>query len=153
MSDDIRIRAVARGDYDAWLPLWQGYNAFYGRSGATAVAPAITAATWGRFFDAYEPLWALIAEREGALVGLVHYLYHRHTNMIAPTCYLEDLFTAEAARGRGVGRALIEAVYARARADGLTRVYWHTHESNATAMRLYDQVAERPGFVMYRKQL
>jgi len=153
LSDDIRIRAVARGDYDAWLPLWQGYNAFYGRSGATAVAPAITAATWGRFFDAYEPLWALIAEREGALVGLVHYLYHRHTNMIAPTCYLEDLFTAEAARGRGVGRALIEAVYARARADGLTRVYWHTHESNATAMRLYDQVAERPGFVMYRKQL
>jgi GNAT superfamily N-acetyltransferase len=153
LSDDIRIRAVARDDYDAWLALWQGYNAFYGRSGATAVAPAITAATWGRFFDAYEPLWALVAEREGALVGLVHFLYHRHTNMIAPTCYLEDLFTAEAARGRGVGRALIEAVYARAKADGLTRVYWHTHESNATAMRLYDQVAERPGFVMYRKQL
>jgi GNAT superfamily N-acetyltransferase len=157
LSDEISVRAVARDDYDAWLPLWQGYNAFYGRSGATAVAPAITAATWGRFFDAYEPLWALVAERpggrEGALVGLVHYLYHRHTNMIAPTCYLEDLFTAEAARGRGVGRALIEAVYARARADGLTRVYWHTHESNATAMRLYDQVAERPGFVMYRKQL
>jgi GNAT superfamily N-acetyltransferase len=153
LSDDIRVRAVARDDYDEWLPLWHGYNAFYGRSGATAVAPAITAATWGRFFDAYEPLWALVAEREGALVGLVHYLYHRHTNMIAPTCYLEDLFTAEAARGKGVGRALIEAVYARARADGLTRVYWHTHESNATAMRLYDQVAERPGFVMYRKQL
>jgi GNAT superfamily N-acetyltransferase len=153
LSDDIRIRAVARDDYDEWLPLWQGYNAFYGRSGATAVVPAITAATWGRFFDAYEPLWALVAEREGALVGLVHYLYHRHTNMIAPTCYLEDLFTAEAARGRGVGRALIEAVYARAKADGLTRVYWHTHESNATAMRLYDQVAERPGFVMYRKVL
>jgi GNAT superfamily N-acetyltransferase len=153
LSDDIRVRAVARDDYDEWLPLWHGYNAFYGRSGATAVAPAITAATWGRFFDAYEPLWALVAEREGALVGLVHFLYHRHTNMIAPTCYLEDLFTAEAARGRGVGRALIEAVYARARADGLTRVYWHTHESNATAMRLYDQVAERPGFVMYRKQL
>jgi GNAT superfamily N-acetyltransferase len=153
LSDDIRIRAVARDDYAQWLPLWQGYNAFYGRSGATAVAPAITAATWGRFFDAYEPLWALVAEREGALVGLVHYLYHRHTNMIEPTCYLEDLFTAEAARGRGVGRALIEAVYARAKADGLTRVYWHTHESNATAMRLYDQVAERPGFVMYRKAL
>jgi GNAT superfamily N-acetyltransferase len=153
LSDDIRIRAVARDDYDEWLPLWQGYNAFYGRSGATAVAPAITAATWGRFFDAYEPLWALVAEREGALLGLVHFLYHRHTNMIAPTCYLEDLFTAEAARGRGVGRALIEAVYARAKADGLTRVYWHTHESNATAMRLYDQVAERPGFVMYRKVL
>ena len=153
MSDDIRIRAVARDDYDEWLPLWQGYNAFYGRSGATAVAPAITAATWGRFFDAYEPLWALVAEREGALVGLVHFLYHRHTNMIAPTCYLEDLFTAETARGRGVGRALIEAVYARAKADGLTRVYWHTHESNETAMRLYNQVAERPGFVMYRKVL
>ena len=157
MSDDLRVRAVTREDYDEWLPLWQGYNAFYGRSGKTAVAPEITAATWARFFDAYEPQWALVAERRGerggALLGLVHYLYHRHTNMIGPTCYLEDLFTAEAARGRGVGRALIEAVYARARADGLTRVYWHTHESNETAMRLYDRVAERPGFVMYRKQL
>lgn len=153
MSDEIFVRAVRHDDYDDWLPLWLGYNAFYGRSGATAVAPEITAATWSRFFDAYEPLWALVAERNGRLVGLVHYLYHRHTNLLGPTCYLEDLFTAEAARGKGVGRALIEAVYAEARAAGLTRVYWHTHETNATAMRLYDQVAERPGFVMYRKLL
>jgi GNAT superfamily N-acetyltransferase len=153
MSDDIQVRAIRREDYDAWLPLWQGYNAFYGRSGETAVAPEITAATWGRFFDAYEPLWALVADEGGALVGLVHYLYHRVTNRVGPVCYLEDLFTAEAARGKGVGRALIEAVYAQARADGVTRVYWQTQETNATAMRLYDQVAEKSDFIVYGREV
>jgi GNAT superfamily N-acetyltransferase len=153
MSDDIQVRAIRREDYDAWLPLWQGYNAFYGRSGETAVAPEITAATWGRFFDAYEPVWALVAAQEGRLVGLVHYLFHRVTNRVEPVCYLEDLFTAEAARGRGVGRALIEAVYEEARAAGVTRVYWQTQETNATAMRLYDQVAEKSGFIVYGREV
>ena len=153
MSDDIQVRAIRREDYDAWLPLWQGYNAFYGRSGETAVAPEITAATWGRFFDAYEPVWALVAAQEGRLVGLVHYLFHRVTNRVEPVCYLEDLFTAEAARGRGVGRALIEAVYEEARAAGVTRVYWQTRETNATAMRLYDQVAEKSGFIVYGREV
>ncbi|MPZ12637.1 MAG: GNAT family N-acetyltransferase [Kiloniellaceae bacterium] len=153
MSDDIQVRAIRREDYDAWLPLWQGYNAFYGRSGETAVAPEITAATWGRFFDAYEPLWALVAAQEGRLVGLVHYLFHRVTNRVEPVCYLEDLFTAEAARGRGVGRALIEAVYEEAKAAGVTRVYWQTQETNATAMRLYDQVAEKSDFIVYGREV
>ena len=153
MSDDIQVRAIRREDYDAWLPLWQGYNAFYGRSGETAVAPEITAATWGRFFDAYEPVWALVAAQEGRLVGLVHCLYHRVTNRVEPVCYLEDLFTAEAARGRGVGRALIEAVYEEAKAAGVTRVYWQTQETNATAMRLYDQVAEKSGFIVYGREV
>jgi GNAT superfamily N-acetyltransferase len=153
MSDDIQVRAIRREDYDAWLPLWQGYNAFYGRSGETAVAPEITAATWGRFFDAYEPVWALVAAQEGRLVGLVHYLFHRVTNRVEPVCYLEDLFTAEAARGRGVGRALIEAVYEEAKAAGVTRVYWQTQETNATAMRLYDQVAEKSGFIVYGREV
>lgn len=153
MSDDIQVRAIRREDYDAWLPLWQGYNTFYGRSGETAVAPEITAATWGRFFDAYEPLWALVAAQEGRLVGLVHYLFHRVTNRVEPVCYLEDLFTAEAARGRGVGRALIEAVYEEAKAAGVTRVYWQTQETNATAMRLYDQVAEKSDFIVYGREV
>lgn len=107
--------------------------------------------TWARFFDAYEPVHALVAESNGALLGLVHYLFHRNTIMLGPDCYLQDLFTVEAARGKGVGRALINAVYERATEAGSTRVYWHTHETNQTAMKLYDGVAARPGFVVYRK--
>ncbi|CAN5307501.1 GNAT family N-acetyltransferase [soil metagenome] len=146
------VRPVAPDDYARWLPLWDGYNAFYGRSGATALDPAITATTWQRFFDADEPVHALVAERDGELIGLTHYLFHRSTTAIGPTCYLQDLFTRSAARGRGVGRALIEAVYARAQAAGSARVYWQTHESNETAMRLYDQVADRSGFLVYNKR-
>ncbi|MDE3114188.1 MAG: GNAT family N-acetyltransferase [Pseudomonadota bacterium] len=149
----LSIRPLAKTDYAQWLPLWDGYNAFYGRSGATALDPAITAMTWSRFFDAYEPVHALVAEDGGALIGLVHYLYHRSTTSIAPTCYLQDLFTQAETRGRGVGRALIEAVYDAARKAGTSRVYWQTHETNRTAMRLYDQVAEKSGFLVYRKAL
>jgi len=147
------VRPATRDDYDSWLPLWYGYNAFYGRTGATALAADITATTWSRFFDAYEPIHALVAERDGRLLGLTHYLLHRSTTAIAPSIYLQDLFTAEDARGQGVARALIEAVYDRARAAGIPRVYWLTHETNATAMRLYDQVAEKSGFVVYRHTL
>ncbi|HET7333721.1 MAG TPA: GNAT family N-acetyltransferase [Rhizomicrobium sp.] len=149
----INIRPPARDDYNRWLPLWNGYNAFYGRSGPTALDPAITAMTWARFFDAYEPVHALVAEQDGALLGLVHYLFHRSTTAIEPSCYLQDLFTVQTARGNGVGRALIEAVYARAREAGCTNVYWLTHETNKTAMQLYDAIADRPGFVLYEKQL
>jgi GNAT superfamily N-acetyltransferase len=150
LTADFTIRAIELRDYDRWLPLWDGYNAFYGRSGPTALAPEITAMTWSRFFDAYEPVHALVAESGGQLIGLVHYLFHRTTTAIAPNCYLQDLFTAEAARGKGVGRALIEAVYERAREAGCPRVYWLTHHTNATARRLYDQVAENSGFIVYR---
>ncbi len=147
------IRPVAREDYERWLPLWDGYNEFYGRAGDTALAPEITRTTWARFFDADEPVHALVAEADGALLGLTHYLFHRSTNTIDPICYLQDLFTTEAARGRGVGRALIEGVYERARAAGSPRVYWQTHETNQVAMALYDKVAERSGFLVYRKPL
>jgi GNAT superfamily N-acetyltransferase len=149
----ITIRPVAQTDFDAWLPLWDGYNKFYGRHGATALPVEITRTTWGRFFDVHEPVHALVAESEGRLIGLVHYLFHRSTTLLAPICYLQDLYTDEAARGLGVGRALIEAVYEQARMSGSARVYWQTHETNLTAMKLYDQVAERSGFVVYRKQV
>jgi len=132
MSGDLTIRFVTRQDYAQWLPLWEGYNAFYGRSGPTALAPEITAMTWTRF-------------------GLTHYLFHRSTTMIEPNCYLQDLFTSAAARGKGVGRALINGVYERAKLAGSSRVYWQTHETNHIAMQLYDKVAERSGFVVYRK--
>ena len=149
----VTIRPVVENDYAQWLPLWDGYNAFYGRSGATALDPAVTRTTWARFFDAHEPVHALVAEEGGRLIGLAHYLYHRSTTAIGPSCYMQDLFTTAEARGRGVGRALIEAVYAAARAAGSPRVYWQTHETNATAMRLYDQLAEKSGFLVYRRMM
>jgi len=152
-NDEVTVRAVRREDYAQWKPLWDGYNAFYERSGPTALPDEITQTTWSRFFDAYEPVNALVAESGGKLVGIVHYIFHRSTTFLAPTCYLQDLFTAAELRGRGVGRALIEAVYDKARAAGCPRVYWLTHETNTTAMRLYDFVAEKSGFVQYRKQL
>ncbi len=147
------VRPAARADYDQWLPLWDGYNAFYGRSGATALAPEITAATWERFFDPYEPMFALVAEREGMLLGLTHYLLHRSTTSLLPSLYLQDVFTDASARGKGVGRALIEAVYRAAEERSLPRVYWLTHETNETAMQLYGRIAEKSGFLVYRKQL
>lgn len=149
-----RIRGAVRSDFPGWLPLWEGYNAFYGRSGSTALPATITQTTWDRFFDEREPMHALVAEADdGRLIGLAHFLFHRSTTMLTETCYLQDLFTDERFRGRGVARALIEAVCDRARAFGSTRVYWHTQESNGTARRLYDRVAEMSGFIVYRRQL
>lgn len=158
MPAAVHIRFVTRGDYAEWLPLWEGYNAFYKRFGATALPDAVTQVTWARFLDtqktdAYGPMFAMVAEADGQLVGLVHYLFHRSTITIEPTCYLQDLFTAEAARGKGVGRALIEAVYEQARLAGVVQVYWRTHATNATARRLYDQVAEESGSLVYKKRL
>jgi GNAT superfamily N-acetyltransferase len=144
---------VTRSDFDKWLPLRDGYNAFYGRSGPTALPREITEMTWSRFFDAYEPVHALVAESGGDLLGLTHYLFHRSTTLIEPVCYLQDLFTAQAARGKGVGRALIEGVYQQARLAGSPRVYWQTHETNRAARLLYDKVAEHQGFIIYRKQV
>jgi GNAT superfamily N-acetyltransferase len=153
MSDDPTIRFVAREDFERWLPLWEGYNAFYGRSGMTALAPGITAMTWARFFDSYEPVHCLVAEGGGKLLGLAHYLFHRSTTAIGPVCYLQDLFTDQAARGKGVGKALILSVYQQAREAGSPRVYWQTHHTNQTAQGLYNKVAEHSGFVVYRKLL
>jgi len=152
-NDTLLIRDAAPADFPAWRVLWDGYNAFYGRHGPTALPAEITRLTWERFLDPAEPMHALVAERAGALLGLAHIIYHRSTTLVAPTCYLQDLFTAPDARGQGIGRRLIEAVYERARRDGANRVYWQTHETNATAMRLYDRVAERSGFLVYRKLL
>jgi len=147
------VRFVVPEDYSQWLPLWEGYNRFYGRFGETALPDEITQTTWARFFDPQEPVHAMVAEQEGQLIGLVHFLFHRSTISIAPTCYLQDLFTRESARGKGVGRRLINAVYEQAKRAGSSRVYWLTHETNSTAMKLYDQVAERSGFIVYRKNM
>ncbi len=156
MSEPARaalIRPAAAADYAQWLPLWDGYNAFYGRSGPTALPAEITWSTWQRFLDPAEPVHALVAERDGRLLGLTHYLFHRSTLHIEMVCYLQDLFTAEDVRGQGIGRDLIEGVAARARAAGAARVYWLTHETNQTARRLYDTLATNSGFIVYRRQL
>jgi GNAT superfamily N-acetyltransferase len=153
MADPVIVRSVLVDDFASWKTLWDGYNAFYDRAGATALPDEISRTTWSRFFDAGEPVHALVAQRGDRLLGLVHYIFHRSTTLLGPTCYLQDLFTAPDARGHGVGRALIMAVYARAAAAGAQRVYWLTHATNAAAMKLYDQLADKPGFVQYRKVL
>jgi GNAT superfamily N-acetyltransferase len=145
----VTVRPARREDFALWEPLWDGYTRFYGREPDAK----LTAVTWQRFFDIHEPMHVLVAERDGEITGIAHYLYHRSTSMIAPVCYLQDLFTREGLRGKGIGRALIEAVYARAREAGAGRVYWLTHQTNTTAMKLYDAIAEKSGFLQYRKAL
>jgi len=109
----------------------------------------VTEATWDRFFDPAEPVFALVAELDGKLVGLAHYLFHRSTTRIELICYLEDLFTVPAERGRGIGKALTEEVYQRARSAGLTEIYWQTQASNAAGRLLYEKVATHAGFIVY----
>ena len=133
--------------------LWDGYNEFYGRIGPTALEPVITESTWARFFDPGEPVYCLVAIEEGRVVGLPHFLYHRSTTRQADVCYLQDLFTAESFRGRGISRKLIEAVAEAARNSGCSRLYWQTKVDNHTARSLYDKLAEHTGFIVYTKEL
>lgn len=147
MAPPVTVRALAASDRVGWEPLWAGYQAFY----KVAIPRETTDLTFARLLDAHEPMFGLVAERAGAITGIVHYIFHPSTWTPGPYCYLQDLFTLETARGSGVGRALIEAVYIRAHRAGAARVYWLTHESNAVAMALYDRIAERSGFVQYRK--
>ena len=147
------IRPIERSDLAAWRPLWDGYNAFYGRAGETALPEQITRATWERFFDPDEPVWALVALYQDRVVGLVHFLFHRSTTRLHDVCYLQDLFTVEPLRGRGIGRRLIAAVYESARQAGCSRVYWQTHTSNAAGRALYDKVGEHKGFIVYAHEL
>jgi GNAT superfamily N-acetyltransferase len=153
MHQSLRVRLVERDDFNAWLPLWDGYNAFYGRAGVTALPEGITRTTWERFFNPIEPVFALVAVSEGALVGIAHYLFHRSTTRIQPVCYLQDLFTHPQLRGRGVGKALISAVYEQARHAGACRIYWQTQASNKAGRALYDQVAKHLGFIVYSHEI
>lgn len=153
VPNPLTVRPILRSDYDGWRPLWDGYNAFYGRTGVTALAEEITRATWERFFTSSEPVRAFVAEESGHLVGLSHYLFHRSTTRLHDICYLQDLFTAEHARGRGIGRRLIEAVYEAARAAGSSRVYWQTQTTNQAGRALYDKLAQHLGFIVYSHEL
>lgn len=144
----MKIRDVTAADRQGWQKLWHGYIAFY----ETTIPPEVTDTTWARFLDPAEPMFSLVAEDEtGQLIGFTNCVLHRGTWSIGDFCYLEDLFTAESARGRGVGRALIEAVYKRADELDCGRVYWLTHETNYAGRALYDKVARNLGFIQYRR--
>jgi GNAT superfamily N-acetyltransferase len=141
------IRLARPDDHAQWLPLWKGYQAFY----RTDLPDQVTATTWERFHTADEPMHCAVAEIDGQLVGIVHYLYHRSCWTTGDYCYLQDLYAAPEHRGQGIGRALIEHVYATAAQAGASRVHWLTHETNLDAMQLYDRIADKSGFVQYRK--
>ena len=143
------IRAIAPEDRAIWTELWRGYLSFY----ETVLPDEVFATTWARLRDPAEPVWGAFSLADGQPVGLVHYLYHRTAWAIADTCYLQDLYVVPEGRGGGHGRALIEHVAAEAKAHGAVRLYWNTHETNATARKLYDAVAARSGFIQYRKAL
>lgn len=145
----MRIRLATPDDYTAWLPLWQGYQQFY----KTRISREVTERTLRRFADPAESMHCALAKIEGSVVGMVHYIYRRSCWTASDYCYLQDLFTTPARRGQGIGGALIPHVYDTAAQQGATRVWWLTHETNTDAMHLYDKVADKSGFVQYRKML
>lgn len=142
------IRAVGQDDKSDWASLWSAYLSFYEFS----VAPEVYDTTFARLLsDDPHEFHGLLALLDGKPVGLVHYLFHRHCWRVENVCYLQDLYAIPAVRGTGIGRALIEAVYARADENGTPGVYWLTQEFNTTARQLYDRVAGLTPFVMYRR--
>jgi GNAT superfamily N-acetyltransferase len=146
----MQLSPLGANDYEAWLPLWQGYLTFYKAS----VDEATTRLTFGRLTGGTEPMGAFLArDAAGRAVGMVHWIQHRSCWTQGDYCYLQDLFVAPDVRGGGVGRQLIEAVYTLARSRGCSRVHWLTHETNSDAMKLYDRIADRSGFLQYRKIL
>jgi ribosomal protein S18 acetylase RimI-like enzyme len=157
MPPHISIRPIQPADFAAWKPLWDAYNAFYGREGAAALADQITQTTWQRFFDKDEPVHAFVASLqtpEGEqLVGLVHYLFHRSTTRLHDVCYLQDLIVAPEHRGQRIAAALIEAVYAAAAQQASSRVYWTTQTTNTSGRALYDKLAKHAGFIVYSHEL
>ena len=143
----MNIRMANEADFPEWLILWKGYQVFY----KTDITDTTTAVTWSRFLDLAEPMYCAVAEVEGRLIGMVHYIQHRSCWSTGDYVYLQDLFVEPNIRGKGVGRALIQHVYARAAEAGASRVWWLTHESNSDAMQLYDRIADKSGFIQYRK--
>lgn len=143
----VTVRPPRASDRPAWDELWRGYLRFY----RSRLEPEVTELTWTRLLDPTVQPHGLVAELDGRLAGLAHYLFHPSSWSAASYCYLEDLFTAPQARGRGVGRALIEAVAQAAEVAGASRLYWHTQEFNADGRALYDTLARRTSFIVYER--
>ena len=144
---DLDIRAPTDADHAAWQRLWRGYQAFY----HVDISDEVSAVTWGRLLDPAEPMVAALAWSRDDAVGLVHLIRHRSCWTADDYCYLQDLYVHDTCRGSGVGRRLIEYAYRWAEAAGCSRVHWLTHETNIEAMKLYDRIADRSGFIQYRK--
>lgn len=147
MADPVTVRNLMAEDYDRWLPLWRAYQQFYEEE----IPAETTRVAWARFLDPQEPVFGAIALAGDRAVGSVHWLYHRSCWTIGNYAYLQDLFVIPDHRGSGVGRKLIEHVFAAARIGGCSKVYWLTHETNKNAMLLYDRIARRTGFMHYEK--
>lgn len=145
----IMIISPTTNDHATWHSLWLAYQGFY----EVTIPETVSEATWKRILDPAEPIHAALAWRDGQAVGLVHWIFHRSCWTIENSCYLQDLIVDVHHRGCGLGRQLIEHVYAQARGAGCTKVHWLTHETNATAIGLYEQIAERPGLIQFRKPL
>lgn len=144
----VNVRFLRAEDYDSWCVLWRGYLTYY----ESSVPDAVYQSTFARLLgDDPQDFNGLVAERDGQLVGLTHYLFHRHCWRIENVCYLQDLFASPEVRGTGVGRALIEAVYARADEAGAPTVYWLTQDFNATARQLYDRIGTVTPFIKYQR--
>ncbi|SFI84889.1 GNAT family N-acetyltransferase [Celeribacter neptunius] len=147
-SPALTIRPLRAEDRPEWQALWQAYLTFY----ESSLPPEIYEATFARNVDPEaKERGAFVAERDGALIGLVHYIFHAHNWHIEDVCYLQDLYVSEAARGTGAGRALIEAVYRRADENGTPTVYWTTQEFNETARKLYDRIGKLTPFIKYQR--
>lgn len=142
------VRDLRAEDEPQWRTLWTGYLEFY----ETSVPEEVYQTYFQRLLgDDPQDYHGLVAERNGELIGLTHYLFHRHGWRIENVIYLQDLYVSEAARGTGAGRALIEAVYARADAAGCPSVYWLTQDFNTTARQLYDRIATETPFIKYQR--
>ncbi len=149
ISPNVQVRFLSPDEKEQWLPLWNGYLAFYG----TTVPDHITTHTWQRFHDPAEPIFAVGAYRDNQLIGFTNYVLHRSSWAEHHYCYLEDLFVAPAARGKGAGKMLMRYVQERAQEAQASRLYWVTKEDNHAAQKLYEQLAERTDFIQYRMKV
>ena len=145
---DVIVRPLRAEDETAWRRLWTGYLEFY----KSSVPEAVYQSTFARLLGGDpQDFHALVAEHDGDVVGLVHYVFHRHAWRIENVCYLQDLYADPSVRGTGIGRKLIEAVYAAADAAGAPAVYWMTQDDNQTGRQLYDRVGQLTNFIKYQR--
>ncbi|CAM4300899.1 hypothetical protein F901_01783 [Acinetobacter dispersus] len=145
----MKLRALEQQDYQNWLLLWQGYQAFY----KVEIDHKVTEKTFSRLLDPNEDMYCLVVGDQDTLIGFVHFILHRSTWTTGDYCYLQDLFVDQHSRIKGLGRKLIDAVYQKAAERECSRVYWLTHETNYQARMLYDSMAVNAGFIQYRKNL
>lgn len=149
INSEVQIVPAAPQNYPQWIEYWLAYQNFY----KVALSNVVTQNTWQRFFDEAEPIYCAVAKNGQQILGFVHYVIHRSTWSEQHYCYLEDLYVSPEARGQQIGKRLIEYVQQQAIYQHCSRLYWHTQESNHTAQKLYDWIAKKPGFIVYRMPL